>query len=369
MAARGYALYKVQRKPAGQYWDICDTTACQVYGGARTWVNGTLTSSEVASTDTAVAATDGLVRQSGGQTINAEFSSSNGGWTADGGTSYTLAREDPWDGLKAAAGTHSWAASITSAEVRPPSPPSAPCGRWRSPLATAAASGAAGCSRSCSAGSTPPGRATEQGGHRQPDPLCLRPAQQLVHLRRPRERDRRPVRVGPVACGRRWAPRVSEEQYGDGYSWREYQRGRLYWSAATGVMFVRGDILTAFLAAGGPAVLGAPSTDEGAAGSGGAFNHFAKDASIYWTADTGAQVVRGAVRSRWLALNAEWGLGLPDRRRGGSAGCRRCGEAGVRQRRGLLVRHPPARTSCGAAWPPAWTAAGGATRLGLPVLR
>ena len=38
-----YALYKVQRKPAGQYWDICDTTACQVYGGARTWVNGKLT--------------------------------------------------------------------------------------------------------------------------------------------------------------------------------------------------------------------------------------------------------------------------------------------------------------------------------------
>ena len=34
-------------------------------------------------------------------------------------------------------------------------------------------------------------------------------------------------------------------------------------------------------------MLGAPSTDEGAAGSGGAFNHFAKDASIYWTAGPG----------------------------------------------------------------------------------
>jgi uncharacterized protein with LGFP repeats len=103
----------------------------------------------------------------------------------------------------------------------------------------------------------------------------------------------------------------SDERFGDGYAWREYERGRLYWSATTGVKFVRGDILTAYLAGGGPAVLGVPATDEGVAGQWGAFNHFAKDASIYWTADTGPQLVRGAVRAEWFAMNAEWGMGFP----------------------------------------------------------
>ena len=90
----------------------------------------------------------------------------------------------------------------------------------------------------------------------------------------------------------------SDERYGDGYAWREYERGRLYWSATTGVKFIRGDILTAYLAAGGPAVLGAPATDEGLAGQWGAFNHFAKDASIYWTGRhrRAARARRGAGR-------------------------------------------------------------------------
>ena len=364
IAARSYALFKVQRKPAGQYWDICDTTACQVYGGARTWVNGTLTSSEAASTDAAVAATDGLVRQSGGQTINAEFSSSNGGWTADGGTSYTLAREDPWDGLKAAAGTHSWAASITSAEVRSIAPS---IGTLRSMEITARDGRGEWGGRVLKVmlrGVDSSGRATEKevSGNDLRSAAALRSnwftfdvPESAIDARYASDPGLRTT-LGTA---------VSEEQYGDGFSFREYQRGRLYWSAVTGVQFVRGDILTAFLAAGGPAVLGAPSTDEGAAGSGGAFNHFAKDASIYWTADFGAQVVRGAVRSRWLALNAEWGLGFPTAGEvavSGVAGAVKqtfangdvywSAATGAHELRGGLAA--------------AWTAAGGATRLGLP---
>jgi uncharacterized protein with LGFP repeats len=104
---------------------------------------------------------------------------------------------------------------------------------------------------------------------------------------------------------------VGSEQYGNGFAWQQYATGRLYWSPTTGVHLLRGDILAAFLAAGGPAVLGAPATDEGAAGYWGAYNHFANDASIYWTVDTGAQIVRGGIRERWLAVGAEWTMGFP----------------------------------------------------------
>ena len=104
---------------------------------------------------------------------------------------------------------------------------------------------------------------------------------------------------------------VGGEQYGNGWSYQEYEHGRLYWSPTTGVHLLRGDILAAYLVAGGPDALGAPTTDEGIAGQWGAFNSFARDASIYWTADTGAQLVRGAVRARWLALGAEWTMGFP----------------------------------------------------------
>jgi uncharacterized protein with LGFP repeats len=104
---------------------------------------------------------------------------------------------------------------------------------------------------------------------------------------------------------------VGGEQYGNGYSWQAYENGRLYWSPTTGVHLLRGDILAAYLAAGGPAALGAPTTDEGVAAYWGAFNHFANNASIYWSVETGAQVVRGAIRARWMAMGAEWALGFP----------------------------------------------------------
>ncbi|MGY1619686.1 N-acetylmuramoyl-L-alanine amidase [Geodermatophilus sp. SYSU D00691] len=101
------------------------------------------------------------------------------------------------------------------------------------------------------------------------------------------------------------------EQYGDGYAWQEYENGRLYWSATAGVHLIRGDILKKFIALGGATVLGVPSTDEGVAGGWGAFNHFEKGVSIYWKLETGAQPVRGGIRERWMALNAEWRLGYP----------------------------------------------------------
>jgi uncharacterized protein with LGFP repeats len=105
---------------------------------------------------------------------------------------------------------------------------------------------------------------------------------------------------------------VGLEQYGAGFAWQQYERGRLYWSASTGVHLLRGSILDAFLAAGGVPALGAPTIDEGVAGGGsGAYSDFSGSASIFWSPATGAHVIRGAIRARWTALGKEWGLGFP----------------------------------------------------------
>jgi SpoIID/LytB domain protein len=98
VAARSYAENKRARASA-QAFDICDTTACQVYLGARSYGmdGGLLGSLEAASTDQAIAATGLQVRSYGGTPILAEFSSSNGGYTASGSAPYFVAKADPYE--------------------------------------------------------------------------------------------------------------------------------------------------------------------------------------------------------------------------------------------------------------------------------
>ncbi len=87
VAARTYAARK--RALAGDAdFDLCDTVACQVYGGYA---------AEASSTNDAVVATSNLIRTYGDSPILAEFSSSNGGWTAPGGVAYLPAKSDPYD--------------------------------------------------------------------------------------------------------------------------------------------------------------------------------------------------------------------------------------------------------------------------------
>jgi SpoIID/LytB domain protein len=62
------------------YAQICDTTACQVYGGAG--ISGLYR--EAASTDNAIAATSGQVRVKSGVIQTTEYSSSTGGYTSGG---------------------------------------------------------------------------------------------------------------------------------------------------------------------------------------------------------------------------------------------------------------------------------------------
>ena len=97
---------------------------------------------------------------------------------------------------------------------------------------------------------------------------------------------------------------------------RDFRGGAIYWSPATGAWSLRGLVLDAYRTLGGPGgPMGSPTTDETTTPDRvGRFNHFTGTggASIYWTPNTGAHPVWGAVRARWAALGWERGpLGYP----------------------------------------------------------
>ncbi|GDY29684.1 choice-of-anchor D domain-containing protein [Gandjariella thermophila] len=97
---------------------------------------------------------------------------------------------------------------------------------------------------------------------------------------------------------------------------QDYRAGTIYWSPSTGAHEVHGEILAHYKAIGGPgSPLGYPVTDETGTPDGvGRYNHFngTGGASIYWTPNTHAWAVYGAIRQHWAAMGWERGpLGYP----------------------------------------------------------
>ncbi|HJQ43422.1 MAG TPA: SpoIID/LytB domain-containing protein [Jatrophihabitantaceae bacterium] len=94
VAARTYGDYAVHN-PARSYYDICDSSSCQVYGGHVHYnADGT-----IAYRDLPKAATDtsNQILQYNAGPVFAQFSASNGGWTVSGGQPYLVAKQDPYD--------------------------------------------------------------------------------------------------------------------------------------------------------------------------------------------------------------------------------------------------------------------------------
>ncbi|MGF1661146.1 MAG: SpoIID/LytB domain-containing protein [Kineosporiaceae bacterium] len=109
VAARSYAWSNCSRGD-GRF-DVLDTTSCQVYGGRSLARNGSVQVLEQARTTAAVDATRHQVLRSGGRTVRAEFSSSNGGLTAQ--SPGAPAREDRWDGRDSRNSNHRWQQTLT----------------------------------------------------------------------------------------------------------------------------------------------------------------------------------------------------------------------------------------------------------------
>lgn len=87
VAARTYAAFE-RRDHRRSAYDLCDTSSCQVYGGYD---------EEHPLGNAAVRATARKIVTYGGKPAFAQFTSSNGGWSVDGGFPYLVDREDRFD--------------------------------------------------------------------------------------------------------------------------------------------------------------------------------------------------------------------------------------------------------------------------------
>lgn len=106
IAARSYAA-RQRLTPKARNYQICDTTSCQVYGGY---------SAEQAASTRAVQATASRVLMHGGQPAFTQFSSSSGGWTAQGSQPYLVAKEDPYD-KPSGNPNHLWSVQVTDTTI------------------------------------------------------------------------------------------------------------------------------------------------------------------------------------------------------------------------------------------------------------
>ena len=106
VAARTYAAYE-RAHPRAAHYQVCDTTSCQVYGGA---------SAEHPGSDAAIRETKGQARLVDGQPAFTQFSSSSGGWTSAGSVDYLVAQEDPYDGHDGNP-VHGWSVTVTDDRI------------------------------------------------------------------------------------------------------------------------------------------------------------------------------------------------------------------------------------------------------------
>jgi len=107
VAARTYAAWERAAHPTRSY-QTCDTTACQVYGGAG---------AEDPRGNDAVVATSNQVLNYSGRPAFTQFGSSSGGWLAAGSMPYLVAKADKYDGFSGNP-THTWETTLTRAAIQ-----------------------------------------------------------------------------------------------------------------------------------------------------------------------------------------------------------------------------------------------------------
>ncbi len=108
VAARTYAAKLRSSVSSGSIYDLCDTSACQVYKGVA---------AEYSSSDKAITATANKVVTYKDKLALTMFSSSNGGWSASGGADYPYltAKKDPYDGVKR---DQTWSVTLSSSRIQ-----------------------------------------------------------------------------------------------------------------------------------------------------------------------------------------------------------------------------------------------------------
>ncbi len=114
VAARSYAI-RIRDFTSYVGYDICDTTACQVYSGSATIsTSGRRVARETSGGNAATEATAGRILTYGGAVALTQFASSNGGAMSSGGYPYLAKKDDPYDGVVR---SQAWRRTITAKAV------------------------------------------------------------------------------------------------------------------------------------------------------------------------------------------------------------------------------------------------------------
>ena len=293
IAARTYAM---ARRTISRDYDLCDTVYCQVYGGYA---------AEVASTNTAIAATANRIRTYAGRPILAEFSSSNGGYTAKGDNSYLPVKADPYDDYARNGNANaSWTTTLNRSRLESKLGIGTVktiavtkrngAGAWGGRVVSAQIRGTAGTR-------------TFTGDQLQ---LTLGLKSSWVRF------DESPIGKRWKAIGGPASPvgtPSGDERAVRGGAGQPYRKGYLYWSAANGAWESYGSIQTRYRQVGGPnSALGLPIGARFAGARPGSTVQRFKHGRILTSAATGTREVTGRIYTTYYNAGLERGrLGLP----------------------------------------------------------
>jgi len=251
VAARTYAARYRANLAGKQVYDICNTTACQVYKGTMT---------EYPASTAAVKATAGKVLTYGGKYAWTEFSSSNGGFSVKGSYAYIKAQADPYD----AAANQVWSTAFRTSTIERKYPN---IGTLKSITVARDGNGRWG------------GRVTEVTltGSKATQKVSGTSFKSALGLRETLMKLSGGLSTG-TANYSRWQADFGgskgallgvpsgSEQVRSGGLYAPFEQGALWWSQATGSHRLSNLVDQVYLQAGGPETsgLGFPSTDEAA---------------------------------------------------------------------------------------------------------
>jgi stage II sporulation protein D len=293
VAARTYATWQRAQNPS-RYYQICDTTACQVYGGVA---------AEQSTTNRAVQATARRILTFHGKPAFTQFSASSGGWTAAGGAPYLPAKKDRYDASPGNS-VHDWSVKVNATSLERLHPEIGRLidvrvtrrdghGAWNGRVVGAVLEGTSGNARMTGDDLRWHFGLRSTWFSIEPTPITAR----WRHLGGTKSVIGKPVSGEfPVLSG----------------SAQKFSGGRIYWAPQTGARELSGPILTAYRRWGGPASnLGWPQRGVLAAPGRGHKTQLMHGA-IYSLPRTGAHVLYGHVWARWSkAGSARSGLGYP----------------------------------------------------------
>lgn len=296
VAARTYATWS-RNQNRRRHYQICDTTACQVYNGAD---------GEDRRSNAAVRATRREILRHEGAPAFTQFSASSGGWTARGSRPYLPAQKDPYDGWKGN-GVHTWTTTVDGGVLE----------------------------RKYNLGTLRKIRVTDRDGNGQwrgrVVSMVLDGTQRNVTISGDSFRWAFGLRsnwftIEATPITRRWSrigaeksrvgkPRSREWRIANGSN-QLFKRGRIFYSKRTGAKELYGRVLRAYNRFGGPrSKLGFPRTPIRKRGADGR-RHLARfeNGGIYFKRPKKPVVVTGPIERRYFkagGLNS--GLGWPKR--------------------------------------------------------